>query len=139
LSKCQDSAKLRPKESKEDKQRIEEKVLTAQHQTVRRHSPDSPVCTGQSGARPVQTHRSRFFPGSVGYKSPVSLRKAPDSLVLQPCNDYLPRRQAPTVIWRTGRSGAPHKRNTANQGILCHVLCSYCSLSGAPPDSPMHR
>jgi hypothetical protein len=39
----------------------------------------------------------------------------------------------------TGRSGAPQKRKSANQGILCRVLCAYCSLSGAPPDSPVHR
>jgi hypothetical protein len=72
------------------------------------------------------------FPGYVGYKSP-------DSPMLQSCNGYLPRRRAPTVIWRTGRSGAPHNRKLANQGILCRVLCSHYSLSGAPPDSPMHR
>jgi hypothetical protein len=92
--------------------------------------------TGQSGVhRTVRctvraTRRSRVFSGYVGYKSPDSPREAPDSLVLQPCNDYLPRRQEPTVIWRTGRSGAPQKRKPAIQGILCHVLCSYCSLSG---------
>jgi hypothetical protein len=39
----------------------------------------------------------------------------------------------------TGRSGAPQKRKPANQGILCRVLCSYCSMSGAPPDSLVHR
>jgi hypothetical protein len=81
----------------------------------------------------------RFFPSYVGYKSPNSPCEAPDSPVLQPCNDYLPRRQAPTVTWRTGQSGAPQKRKPANQGILCRVLCSYCSPSGAPPDSPVHR
>jgi hypothetical protein len=49
------------------------------------------------------------FSGYIDYKSPNSPRVAPDSPVLQPCNGYLPRRQAPTVIWRTGRSGAPHR------------------------------
>jgi hypothetical protein len=48
------------------------------------------------------------FSGYIGYKSADSPREVPDSPVLQPCNDYLPRRRAPTVIWRTGRSGAPH-------------------------------
>jgi hypothetical protein len=38
--------------------------------------------------------------------------------------------QGPTVIWRTGLSGAPYKRKPTNQAILCRVLCSYCSLSG---------
>jgi hypothetical protein len=97
------------------------------------------VCTGQSGARSAQLVALGFFPGYVGYKSSDSLREASDSPVLHPCNDYLPRRQAPTVIWRTGRSGAPQKRKSANQGILYRVLCSYCSLSGVPPDSPVHR
>jgi hypothetical protein len=50
-----------------------------------------------------------FFLGYVGYKSPDSPCEAPNSLVLQPCNGYLPRRQAPKVTWRTGRSGAPHR------------------------------
>jgi hypothetical protein len=75
----------------------------------------------------------------VGYNSPDSPRLAPDSPVLQPCNDYLPRRREPTVTWRTGRSGAPQKRKSPNQGILCRVLCAYCSLSGAPPDSAVHQ
>jgi hypothetical protein len=39
----------------------------------------------------------------------------------------------------TGWSGALQKRESANQRILCRVLCSYCSLSGAPPDSLVHR
>jgi hypothetical protein len=55
------------------------------------------------------TLRSRVFPGYVGYKSPDSPREAPDCLVFQPCNDYLPRRRAPTVTWSIGRSGAPHQ------------------------------
>jgi hypothetical protein len=87
----------------------------------------------------LRTLRSRVFPWLVGYNSPDSPRSAPDSLVLQPSNDYLPSRREPTVTWRTGRSGAPQKRKSANQGILCRVLCTYCSLSGAPPDSPVHR
>jgi hypothetical protein len=32
-----------------------------------------------------------------------------------------------------------HKRKSANQGILYRVLCAYCSLSGAPSDSLVHR
>jgi hypothetical protein len=66
-------------------------------------------CTGRSAA----DHRTvrctvcelvalGFLPGYVGYKSP-------DSPVLQPCNDYLPRRREPTVTWLTRRSGAPHR------------------------------
>jgi hypothetical protein len=103
-------------------------------------APDGPVpITGQSGARSAQTLCSRGFPSYVGYKSSDSPCEAPDSPVLQPCNDYLPRRRAPTVTWCTGRSGAPQKRKSANQGILCRVLCVYYSLSGAPPDSPVHR
>jgi hypothetical protein len=87
------------------------------------------------------TRLSRVFPGYVGYKSlnnpreaPDSPREAPDSPVLWPRNGYVPRRRAPTVKWCTGRSGAPQKRKSVNQGILCCVLCAYCSLSGAPPD-----
>jgi hypothetical protein len=110
-------------------------VLTAQHRTVWCPSPDSPVCTGQSGARSTQTLCSRGFPGYVGYKSMDSPREASDSPVLQPCNGYLPRRRAPTVTWRTGWSGAPQKRKTTNQGILCRVLFTVrCTTgqSGAP-------
>jgi hypothetical protein len=59
--------------------------------------------------------------------------------VLQPCNDYRPRRQEPTITWCIGRFGAPQNRKLANQGILCRVLCTYYSLSGAPSDSLMHR
>jgi hypothetical protein len=115
------------------------KVLSAQHRTVWCHSPDSPGCTRQSGARSVQLVALGFLTGYVGYRSPNSPREAPDSPVLQPCNGYLPRRQAPTVTWRTGRSDAPQKRKPGNQGIMCRVLCSYYSLSGAPPDSLVHR
>jgi hypothetical protein len=32
----------------------------------------------------------------------------------------------------------PQKRKSANQWILCRPLCAYYSLSGAPPDSPVH-
>jgi hypothetical protein len=113
-------------------------VLTAQHRTVRHRSPDSPVYPGQSGARSAELVALGFFPGYVGYKSLDSPREAPDSPMLQPCNGYLPRRQAPTVKWCIERSGAPQKRKSANQGILCCVLCTYCSLSGAPPNSPVH-
>jgi hypothetical protein len=39
--------------------------------------------------------------------------------------------QEPTVIWRTGPSGALQKRKPTNQTILCRVLRSYYSLSSA--------
>jgi hypothetical protein len=78
------------------------------------------------------TRRSRVFSGYIDYKSPDSLRVAPDSPVLQPWNNNLPRRRALTVIWRIGRFGAPQKRKPTNQWILCRALCAYCSLSGAP-------
>jgi hypothetical protein len=97
------------------------------------------VCTEQSGAQSAELFALGFFPGYVGYKSPDSPRKASDSSVLQPCNDYLPRRQEPTITWCTGRSGVSLKRKPANQGILYRVLCSYYSLSGSPPDSTVHR
>jgi hypothetical protein len=84
-----------------------------------------------------------FFLGYVGYKSPDSPRETPDSPVLQPCC-HVDKRQrsygAPDgPVPHIGRSGAPQKRKTTNQGILCRILCSYYSLSGAPPDSPVHR
>jgi hypothetical protein len=41
-------------------------------------------------------------------------------------------------VLHNGWSGAPQKRKPANQWILCHALCAYCSLSGAPSDSPVH-
>jgi hypothetical protein len=113
--------------------------MSAQHRTVRCHSPDSPVCTGQSSARSAELVALGVFPSYVGYKSPDSPREAPNSPVHQPCNDYLPRRQAPTVIWRTERSDAPQKKKPANQEILYRVLCSYYSLSGAPPNNPVHQ
>jgi hypothetical protein len=83
--------------------------MSLQHQTVWCHSLDSLVCTGQSGARSAELVALGFFPSYVGYKSPDSLREAPNSLVHQPCNGYLPRRQASMVIWHTERSGAPHQ------------------------------
>jgi hypothetical protein len=61
-------------------------VLTVQHRTVWRRSPDSPVFTRQSGARSAQLVALGFLPGCVGYKSPDSPHEASDSPVLQPCN-----------------------------------------------------
>jgi hypothetical protein len=58
---------------------MKKKVLTAQHRTVRRHSPDSPVCTRQSGARSAQLCALGFFLGYIGYNSPDSLCSAGQS------------------------------------------------------------
>jgi hypothetical protein len=137
---------VKAKELKEDQQRIEEKGVVCV-------APNGPApLTGQSGVHRTvrytvcELDALGFFPGYVGYNSPDSPRLVPDGPVLQPCNGYLPRRRELTVTWRTGRSGAhtersgaPQKRKSANQGILCRVLCAHCSLSGAPPDSPVHR
>jgi hypothetical protein len=76
--------------------------MSAQHWTIRCHSPDSPV-------HGIQTRCSWVFPSYVGYNSPDSPRLALNSLVLQPCNGYLPRRREPMVTWRTRRSGTPHR------------------------------
>jgi hypothetical protein len=115
LSKGQKSQRKTNKETKK-------KVLTTQHRTVRCWSPDSPVCSGQSGAWSAKLFALGVFSSYVVYKSLDSPREAPDSPVLQLCNSYLPRRQEPTVTWRTGRSGAQQKRKTANQGIMCCIL-----------------
>jgi hypothetical protein len=119
------------KNQKKTKKERKKRCWSVQHRTVRSYSLDSPV-------QGLWTRRSRVFSGYIDYKSPNSPREAPDSPVIQPCNGYLPRRRAPTVIWHTWRSSAPQKRKPANQWILCHALCAYCSLSGAPPDSLVH-
>jgi hypothetical protein len=119
------------KNQKKTKKERKKRCGSVQHRLVRSYSPDSLV-------QGLWTHSSRVFSGYISYESPDSSREAPDSLVLQPCNGYLPRRRAPTVIWRNGRSGAPPKRKLTNQWILCRVLCAYCSLFGAPSDSPVH-
>jgi hypothetical protein len=69
------SAKSKKKQ-KNTKAEIERRCWNEQHRTVRCHPPDSPVRTGQYGARSGRTHRSRVFqPTSAIIHQTVRVRR----------------------------------------------------------------
>jgi hypothetical protein len=113
---------------------------------VRRHSPDSPVCTGQFGARSAKLVALGFFlaMSTINHRTVRVRRRTVRCSSLATATYHVDKRQrsygaSDGPVPHTRWSGVPQKRKTANQGILCRVLCSYCSLSGVPPDSPVHR
>jgi hypothetical protein len=130
LSKCQRLHKVKPKREQKIEKEIEKRCWTAEHRTVRCHPPDSPV------HGPADSLLSGFS-ASVGYNSPDGPHEAPDSLVSQQPMASGHIGLGPTVEWRTGQSGAPHRtvrcpqnRNSTNQRILCRAQRAHCSLSG---------
>jgi hypothetical protein len=121
-------------------------VLTAKHRTVRHHSPDSPMCTGQPGARSANSSLSGFSlaTSAINHRTVRARRRTVRCSSRATATYHVDKRQrsygAPDgPVPHIGWSGAPQKRKLANQGILCRILCSYYSLSGAPPDSSVHR
>jgi hypothetical protein len=104
------------------------------------------LCTGQSGARSVELITLGFSmaTSAINHRTVRARRRAVrcSSQAMATCHVDKHQRSngAPDgPVPHTGWSGAPQKRKSANQGILCRVLCMYCSLSGAPTDSPVHR
>jgi hypothetical protein len=75
---------------------------TIEHQTVRCHPPDSPVHGLANGLL-------SGFSAYVGYNSSDDPRVAPDSPVSQQPMASCHVDLGPTVKWRTGQSGAPHR------------------------------
>jgi hypothetical protein len=92
--------------------------------------------TGRSGAHRIvwctihQTLYSRVFlaTSAIIHRTVHARRRTVRCTSRASATRYVD--QEPTVIWRTGPSGAPQKRKPTNQVIICRVLCSYCSLSG---------
>jgi hypothetical protein len=117
LSKGQKSQRKTNKGSKK-------RVLTAQHRTVRCHSLDSPV----HGLRNSSLLGFFLAMSAINHRTVLCSSRATAT-----CHADKSQRSYGALdglVPHTGRSGAPQKRKPANQGILCRVLCSYCSLSG---------
>jgi hypothetical protein len=119
-----------------DKERNEKKVLDC----AAPYGPES--LTGQSGARSANSSLSSFSlaTSAMNHRTVRARRRTVwcSSRAMAIC--HVDKRQrshgAPDgPVLHTGRSGAPQKMKTANQGILCHVLFTIrCTTrqSGAP-------
>jgi hypothetical protein len=114
-------------------------------------APDSPVPpTGQSGVHrivrcapdsPVHGPPNSLlsgFPGYVDYNSPDSPREAPDNLVYQPCNGYLPRRPKANghMVHQTVRCPTEKETNQSGDSLPRPVLILFIVRCAA--DSPLH-
>jgi hypothetical protein len=124
LSKGQKSQSKTNKESKK-------KVLTTQHRTVRRCSPDSPM----HGLRNLLLSCFSLATSAIHHRTVRARRGTVRCFSRATATCHVNKNQqsygAPDdPVPHTGQSGVPQKRKSANQGILCRVLCSYCSLSG---------
>jgi hypothetical protein len=115
-------------------------VLSTQHWMVQCHSPDSPV----HGLRNLLLSGFSLGTSAINHQTVRARHRAIRCSSRATATCHADKRQrsygAPdSPVPHNKRSGAPQKRKSVNQGILCRVLCSHCSLSGAPPDSPVHR
>jgi hypothetical protein len=116
-----------------------------QHRTVRSYSPDSPVCTEQSGAKVCELVAlwCSLATSIINHRTVCAWHRTVRCSSRATATCHIDERQRSYgaldgPVLHTGWSGASQKRKPANQWILCRALCVYCSLSGAPPDSSVH-
>jgi hypothetical protein len=99
-------------------------VLTAQHSTVRRHSPDSPV----HGLRNSSLSGFSLSTSGINHQTVIAKRRTVwcSSRATTTCHVDKSQRS-----YGTPDGPVPHRKgNQPIRGMLCCVLCSYCSLSG---------
>jgi hypothetical protein len=103
-------------------------------------APDGPpLITGQSGAQFVNSSLSGFSLATSAINHRTVRCSSRATTICHVDESQRSHGSPDGPVPHTGRSGAQQKRKSANQRILYRVLCAYYSLSGVPPDTPVHR
>jgi hypothetical protein len=107
-----------------------------------RCTPDSPVHTGQSGAPLWPLARPRVTHGILGQPLAWLTVGSPDSPVIFSRTPLIASRERRLRLWTAHRTVrwfiAVHRRRSPENSQFARANLAHRTLSGAPPDSPVH-